>query len=310
MNTLSDAFPDSAPQAQAAATASLAPTRPFYWSVRRELWEHRSLYMAPLVAAGVVLLGFVIGTRARMHGNLQFDLGSHNADPRLIALPYHLGAAVVVVTGMIVALFYCLGALHNERRDRSILFWKSLPVSDLTTVLSKVTIPMVVTPIVSVGIVIALQLAMAAFNVIALLLHGQSPAVLFAQTPLASMFVVLVYGLVALSIWYAPVYAWLLLVSAWSKRAAFLWAVLPPLGLCVLEKIAFDTSRFAAVVGDRLGGSFDAAFNSVGHGEMSISVDQIDPIRFLTDPSVWAGLVVAAGLLAGAVWLRRRREPI
>src|SRR5437868_7092662 len=119
-------------------------TRPFYWSLRREIWEHRALYMAPLIAAGVALLAFTISTigmpERRLHA-LTLDPASQ---ARAILMPYHMTAMVIVFTTLIVAAFYCLGALHNERRDRSILFWKSLPVSDLVTVLAKATVPIAV----------------------------------------------------------------------------------------------------------------------------------------------------------------------
>ncbi len=117
-----------------------APTRPFYWSVWRELWENRSLYIAPLIVAAVQLFGFAdqhhwpAGAPARRccYSNRQ------NSELRIEA-PYDIAAMMMIFTVFIVGVFYCLDALHGERRDRSILFWKSLPVSDLTTVLSKVT---------------------------------------------------------------------------------------------------------------------------------------------------------------------------
>jgi len=309
MNTLSDAIPDAAPEAQAAAQP-LAATRPFYWSVRRELWEHRSLYIAPLIAAGVMLFGFLVGARTALYGRMHLTTNLDAEGQRVaLALPYHFVGFVIIITGLIVAVAYCVGALHTERRDRSILFWKSLPVSDLTTVLSKASIPLVATPVIAFAVTIALQLAMLLLNAIAFLLHGDSLERLSA-IPLPEMTVVLAYGLVTLTLWYAPIYGWLLLVSAWARRAAFLWAVLPPLGVCVLEKFAFDTSNFASLLGDRLTGGFSAAFTGGLRGRAGIGLDQLDPGKFLTTPGLWGGLVFAAGFLAAAVWLRRRREPL
>ena len=121
---------------------STSATRPFYWSVRRELWENRSIYIAPLIVAIVVLFGFLlstIGLPERRRDVLLLDPEKARA---AIDMPYNVAAMMLIFTAFIVGIFYCLDALHGERRDRSILFWKSLPVSDLTTLLSKATIPL------------------------------------------------------------------------------------------------------------------------------------------------------------------------
>ena len=111
--------------------------RPFYWSVRRELWENRSITLAPLVAAVVVLVGFVISTKD-LAGALGALSGLDEARQQAsLARRAALAAMPLLFTGFVVGWFYCLDALHGERRDRSILFWKSLPVSDAVTVLAK-----------------------------------------------------------------------------------------------------------------------------------------------------------------------------
>src|SRR5213083_1898245 len=136
MNTQSNAMPGSL-DAQRVAPAVLSPSRPMYWSVRRELWENRSIYIAPLAVAGVFLFGFLISTihlPSRMRALSALDPAQQR---EAIAMPFDIAAALLMLTQLLVGAFYCLDALHGERRDRSILFWKSLPVSDLTTVLSK-----------------------------------------------------------------------------------------------------------------------------------------------------------------------------
>ena len=47
-------------ESQPVARTPMRTTRPFYWSVRRELWDNPSIYVAPLIAAGVVLLGCLL----------------------------------------------------------------------------------------------------------------------------------------------------------------------------------------------------------------------------------------------------------
>ena len=147
-------------ESQGPARLRRSPTRPFYWSVRRELWENRSIYLAPLIVAGVVLFGFVIsafGLPRRRRDALLLDPAQQRA---AIEKPYDVAAMMIMFTAFIVGVFYCLDALHGERRDRSILFWKSLPVSDLTTVLSKAIIPLVVLPLLTFAIIVATQLIM------------------------------------------------------------------------------------------------------------------------------------------------------
>src|SRR5258707_627362 len=140
-----------------AAGNGIAASRPFYWSVRRELWENRSLYVAPLIVAVVVLFGFLISTIGmpeRRQGVLSLDPAHQRA---MIGMPYDVAAMMLIFTAFIVGVFYCLDALHSERRDRSILFWKSLPVSDLTTVLSKASVPFVILPLIIFGTVVLVQ---------------------------------------------------------------------------------------------------------------------------------------------------------
>src|SRR6267378_5080697 len=135
-----------------------SPTRPLYWSVRRELWENRSIYIAPLIVAAFEVFGFAISTiglAERRRAVLLLDPAHQRA---AIEQPYDLAAMMMIFIAFIVGVFYCLDALHGERRDRSILFWKSLPVSDLTTVLSKVTIPLAVLPLIILATIMATQL--------------------------------------------------------------------------------------------------------------------------------------------------------
>ncbi|HEY5106659.1 MAG TPA: hypothetical protein VII73_07790 [Caulobacteraceae bacterium] len=307
MTTLSDVSAPAPLDPPKAEAAPLSPTRPFIWSVRREVWENRSLIIGPLVAAGVVLLGCLLGALHAPH--MKFSLSGDAARQAVLLIaPYGFAAGAVLVTGVIVGAFYCLGALHNERRDRSILFWKSLPVSDLTTVLSKASIPLVVLPVILFAVVVATQLILLVLGALVALVGGAPMP--WTRLPLLQMWLVLLYGLTVLSLWYAPIWGWLLLVSVWARRAPFLWAVLPPLALCVIEKIAFDTGHLATLLNQRLGG-LDRAFTArMGTDSPQDFLPRMDAARFFGTPDVWIGLVVAAVFLAGAVWLRRRREPI
>jgi ABC-2 type transport system permease protein len=308
MTTETDAMPEPALDARPNLPATYSKTRPYYWSVRRELWEYRSIVIAPLAAAGVVLFGFLIST-FYLSRTVRVISGLPPAKQHsVLSAPYGIAAFAVVATAAIVAVFYCLGALHNERRDRSILFWKSLPVSDLTTVLAKASIPFFVLPLVVFPVIVATQLIMRGVSIPILALHGLSTTPLATQVPLFRMSVELLYVLIVLSLWYAPIWAWLLLVSGWSRRMAFLWAILPPLALCLIEKIAFDTAFLASMLADRLTGGLDKAVDGTTQGQIDLA--QLDPAKFVSSPDLWAGLTVAAALLAAAIWLRRYRDPI
>ena len=293
------------------ARPAAGPTRPYYWSVRRELWEHRSVYIAPAIAAGVVLFGFALSVVhlphlvAMVQGKYAGDAG-----PRL-SQGYNVVAGIIMLTSLIVAVAYCLGALHNERRDRSLLFWKSLPVSDVTAVLAKLSIPMVVLPVVAVAVTLATQIVVLVVGSMVLASNGLSPSLIANPDALGHIVVSLFYGAVVMSLWYAPIYGWLLLVSSWARRAPFLWAILPPLAIVVVEGIAFHTHAMLSLIGTRLGGGFAAAFSMSDSGEASnYGLPHLEPVQFFTSPDLWVGLLFAAGFVAAAVWMRRRGEPI
>jgi len=301
MNTQSNAMPESF-DTQGIAPAPMSATQPMYWSIRRELWENRSIYIAPLAVAAVTLFGFLIAT-------MGYAMSVTNLAQRRVALegPYSFAAGVIMATTFVVGVFYSLDALHGERRDRSILFWKSLPVSDLTAVLSKVSIPLVVLPLLTVVVVVATQLIMLLLSSAVLMGSGLSVATLW--TPAFRMSLMLLYHIVTVHVlWHAPIYGWLLLVSGWARRAAFLWAALPPLAICAVEKIAFNTTHFAALLGYRFMGGAEAL---TAPGSFPIDpMTQLTPGKFLSTPGLWMGLAVAAALLAAAVRLRRFQGPI
>ncbi|HET8924732.1 MAG TPA: hypothetical protein VFN26_17250 [Candidatus Acidoferrum sp.] len=310
MNTQANAMPESARESQAAAPAAIPANRLFYWSLRRELWESRYIYIAPLAAAGLFLVGFLIGT-IHLPGKMRAALAlSPEQQYELIQQPYQFAELLLMGTFLIVAGIYCLDALYGERRDRSILFWKSLPVSDLTTVLAKASIPVVILPLLTFAITVATQWIMALLSTVVLLGSGMSAVTLWNHLPLFQMWLGLFDHLVAFhGFWYAPIYCWLLLVSAWARRAPFLWATLPLLAIGIVEKIAFNSSHFAALLQYRFAGGPETAEFEAGHASMD-SLIHLHPGQILISPGLWIGFVVAAGFLAAAVRLRRYRDPI
>jgi ABC-2 type transport system permease protein len=280
--------------------------RPFYWSVWRELWENRSIYIAPLTVAGVVLVGLLVGSPhlpALRRKALLLEPGHQRA---AIELPYDIVAMMIIVTAFIVSVFYCLDALHGERRDRSILFWKSLPVSDLTTLLSKATIPLVVLPLVTFAIIVVTHFVMLLISTVALMSSGLAGTT-WTNFNLFHQSLILLYGLIAIALWHAPIYGWALLVSGWARRATFLWAVLPLLAIGFFEWITFNTAHFASMLKHRLLGFAPEAFAFSTH---TVDSATVTPGRYLSTPDLWLGLIFAAVFIAAAVRLRRYRGPL
>ena len=299
------------PAVDARETAPAAPrwTRPLYWSVRRELWENRSIHLAPLgVATFVVVALAVHGLTMPSHLRGMLGLGPGAGGFASIAFR---GTAMLMLAAMFVtAAVYCMDALSGERRDRSILFWKSLPVSDLVTVLAKASVPLVVLPLVTFAAIAAMHAAMLLLGGLALLVQGQAVAPLWGEAHLFRLWLALLYGLAALSLWYAPIYALLLLVSGWARRTPGLWVVLPVLAAAVLEKLTMDTLHVAGWVAYALTGWYTAAFAPAAREAVMFDPQTaLTPARFLATPSVWLGLALAAVLIAAAVRVRRSRGP-
>jgi ABC-2 type transport system permease protein len=284
-------------------------TRPFYWSVRREVWENRSVYIALLCAGGLGLLAFGFSLRLLA----ETMRGEH--EPIDLVMPYAHISMLLVFTVFVVGIFYSLEALHSERRERSILFWKSLPVSDTTTVLAKASIPLVLMPAVALVIGVAAEWLMFVLSLVVALGGGVGVAALWREIPLVQLQMVLLYELVVVALWHAPIYGWLLLVSGWARRATFLWAFLPPLAVGIFEFITFRTHHVFRLLGDRLFGFAPQAFSpwtpsGTPVDPHMILLPELTPGRFLASPGLWVGLVIAAVLIALAIRMRRYRDPV
>lgn len=299
VTTDSTAVPDPAPE-PGVGRAALPPGRLIYWSVRRELWESRFIYIVPLIVAALYIVAFAVGaTRVPLPA------------ARFLGDPLDLASIVLMLTYVVIAVIYCLGALHNERYDRSILFWKSLPVSDVATVIAKASIPIVVLPLITFAIIVATQGVMLLAGSAVLLGRGFPAAVLWSQTSLLPMWAAMLYHLLTVhGLYYAPIYAWILLASGWARRAVFLWAGLPIIAALIIEKLVFNTSVFARILLSRLmGGPAAIPFPPSGHMPMQAPT-LADVAAFVTSPGLWIGFAVCAVFLAAAVRLRRYQGPI
>ena len=285
-------------------------SRPLLWSVRRELWEFRSIYLAPLIVAALVLVGSLVSMSRTALQMREASALSPMQQHELIQRPYDLAALFLMGITFLISIFYCLEAMQTERRDRSILFWKSLPVSDVVTVLSKMSIPVIVLPVIAVALTMVTHVIMLFVNAIVLKGAGQSVELLWPHIALGQMWGMMLYHMLILhGLWFAPLYGWLLLVSAWARRLAFLWAALPFVVIGVFEKIVFNSSslgrwlmfRFNGAPG---GGAYpggDMAMHEWSHFHIS---------EALLSPGLWTGLTFAALFVFAAARTRRSRGPM
>jgi ABC-2 type transport system permease protein len=309
------------------------------WLLKREFWEHKGmLWWAPLVVAALMMVvaggsaaygvskgkfhldGHAQATIASMPLETKQELVNHIAAGYMgIALPLFILLAVVV-------FFYCLGALYDERRDRSVLFWKSLPVSDQQTVLSKVLIAAVVAPLITIGVATVMSLflvllgamimAAVGVNILGMLLTHPS----FYLTPFQLAALLPVYIL-----WALPTIGWLLLVSAWAKSKVFLWAVGVPLMSIVVLKwsqylfsVDFDPKWFAGhVVARSLTGLVPGVWlpmNEVPKAALTTNgiVDMGGVVHeswmLLGTSQLWVGAILGAAMIFGAMRLRRWKD--
>ena len=278
-------------------------SRSLYWSYRRELWESRSVWVAPLAVAALALFGFLISVvqlPAKIRATAPMDGVALRG---MIRTPYEFAAGLLMFTTLLVAVFYAIDALYGERRDRSILFWKSLPVSDASTVLVKASIPIFLLPLISFVLTLAVQLAMAVLSSMIIGASGLSVAAFWDALGFGEISSGLLYHLIAVhGLSWAPFFGWMLFVSAWAKRAPFVWAVVPPLAIAIVERIAFNTSHFGAMVAARFAGSDPA----MGFHRSMTHV----PNAFFSTPGLWIGMLVTAAFLAAAVRLRRYQTPV
>jgi ABC-2 type transport system permease protein len=284
------------------------------WLIRREFWENRAIWMIPAVFGGLLIL-------AALFGQVSIPKLTSPAEMHEAAAAYQVVVgAMFYVLMSVYATWYLLDCLYTDRKDRSILFWKSLPISDVRTVLIKLLVGMMVIPLVYFAA--ADVTALIAAFILSIRARASLGSALWQPQAWWQIQVLWVYCMVTTAIWYLPIAGWLLLVSAWAKRAVMLWAVLPPLVLYILERAFFGTHMLGQLLNRRLLGLVPVAFNAdkhmwtegsgvVDNGGVPISVwHLINPSGFFTSAETWIGAAVGAILIVGAIQLRMRRSEI
>ncbi len=288
-------------------------TRTLYTLIRREYWEHRALWIAPLAVAALMVVGAAVG---RINYEWSFA-PTPEVQRGLFGLVLITFAAPLTLTLSVVLWVYASDCLYAERRDRSILFWKSLPVSDAETVLSKVLVVLLIAPLSIWGLNL----------VTSLVASGIWSARGWTNAPAASGWDTGVWlrvqglGLIAVvvsSLWYAPVMAYVMTISAWARRAVSVWVFVPPLALALIERIALGTHYIWDVIVYRLFGLWQhtglrldmnrmfAQANSQGKGTDWLR--GFDPAAAFSNIDLWIGVAVAAVLIFAMTRIRRYRD--
>jgi ABC-2 type transport system permease protein len=283
--------------------------RTVFWLVRRELWEHRAIYIAPAAVALFASLAHLASSLSTADGRRDATLaGAAGSVP--FSVHYQASIGVLVIVSLLVGLLYCLDALNGERRDRSVLFWKSMPVTDWQTVLSKLAVPALVMPVIIFVLAILMNLLMLALQSLAWTMTGYDARDLWARLDLPGLWAALAAGLVFMSFWYAPLWTWLLLVSGWARRAVVLWALAPFAAFLIVEHLVLAHSHIHWALERWLAGGILQPYTTGGDGRDWIDgVASVRPLHLLSLPMLWIGLAAAALFLLLAVRIRRSRVP-
>lgn len=286
----------------------------YRWLIRREFWENRAIWAIPLAVAGCLIL-------AALFGRVEVVTVFSQIPSRAAGLVFLLAAGATFFAVMsIYATWYLLDCLYADRKDRSVLFWKSLPISDAATVLSKLATALLVIPAVYFAAADLTSLLMA--FIISVRARSSLAGALWHADLWLQLQALWVYLIAASAVWYLPLCAYLLVISAWAKRAVMLWSLLPPLALVLAERWFFGTHAIASQIGLRLWGLPQAAF----HPNLVAWLDPAAedgaaraPARiwsffdlggFLSSSQTWIGAAVGIALILCAIHLRTRRVEI
>jgi ABC-2 type transport system permease protein len=315
----------------------------FMTLLKREYWENRTGFaITPIAIGGFIILVLLIGLLNTEHmmsthkatiGPVSVSgLGVSGMDfiasvtkefatleletrTNLWEMAFYCISVCFSVVLLIISLNYMLGALYDDRKDRSILFWKSLPVSDLMTVTSKIVTLLILIPL-------CFTLAVTATYVVVLLIatfaamfgSGSIWAGIWEPAPFISAPLNLFTNYVMQTLWAAPLLGWILLVSSWTKRKPILVATIPLGVIIFVELYYYRTTEFLTLVLDRLRGwlapiDFDTGHHLISGEEINSPIEMYqNPWMFLNSNEFWYGLVLAAVFFAASVYIRRFRD--
>jgi ABC-2 type transport system permease protein len=296
--------------------------------VRREVWEHRSIWLTPAAVALVVtLLTLAMFVAASKFGDFTdmaiigaSNVGDH--ERRMALLGTLLGYTSVFLIAMwFLTIFYCLDSLYAERKDKSILFWRSLPITDAETVISKLLTAMVLSPLVTFAAVAVSHLVNLVLISLWINFKGGSPGdLIWGSVPLFDTWLALLVVLLSIPLWISPLLGWFLFVSAWTKRSPFLTAFLPIAVLPILEYVILRSHLLWDAIMTRLSMQFmplfsidpdlifdDENFRNLRLEDLSL-LNLLDISKLLSSIELWLGLIVCGLFATAAIYVRRYRD--
>jgi ABC-2 type transport system permease protein len=297
--------------------------------LKRELWEHRAIYVAPIVIGLLMSLMLITGQVAVSTLDQVIDiaiLGATNLgeNERAAAVTVMMTATspLFLITMWILTVFYTLDSLYAERKDRSILFWRSLPVTDAETVISKLLTALIVIPLITFALMMITHLVILTISSIWIGIRGADAwHLIWRVAPLFDNWTATLIFVLALPLWLSPFVGWFLFISAYTKRSPFLTAFLPIVILPMLEKIVLGSSIFAQTFFERSikvplfkGRDTFEIFSDSGIDRDVLAesglnlMSLIDLGGYLTSPGLWAGFAVCGLLTAAAIYVRRFRD--
>jgi ABC-2 type transport system permease protein len=297
--------------------------------IRRELWEHRAIYVTPLVIGLLVSLLSLTGQVAVSGFDHAVDigilgatnLGENERSAAITVLMISLSSTFVFAM-WILTTFYALDALYSERKDRSILFWRSIPLTDFETVFSKLLTALVVIPLITFAVIAVTHLVVLLITSMWLGARGANAwHLIWTAAPFFDNWTATLIFLLALSLWLSPFVGWFLFVSAFTKRSPLLIASLPIAILPLLEKIVFKSTVFTEAFFvrsvkmplfqglDNIELLFQEGgdFNMVGDAALSL-LSLLDLGRFFGSVGLWSGLLVCGLFVTAAIYVRRYRD--
>lgn len=295
--------------------------------VRRELWEHRSLYVTPAVVALVMILAILTAfVFASGHQEI-VDIGIFgasnlvgDAERRAALMALLIGNTMpFIFAGAILTIFYCLDSLYAERKSKSILFWRSLPITDAETVVSKFLTAALAIPLVAFAVIVIAHLVILLMTSIFVSIEGGSSIFLiWKSAPLFNAWAAILIITLLLPVWFSPFIGWFLFVSAWTKRTPLLMAFLPLVLLPTLEYWVLRTHLLFDAIKSRFdhlpifkGIDPELFFNEerfIAEADAVSLLGLIDIGKFLASPQMWAGVIVAGLFITAAIYVRRYRD--
>jgi ABC-2 type transport system permease protein len=302
--------------------------------LRREFWEHRNTFIIlPGVVGGFMILlmvglfitsGFtsinaqlsVAGDNESKEWRIESDqqsmdqtigfmlsnlrtMSEAEREHNLSTVFNALGAPFMIVL-IVVVLFYLLGSLYEDRKDRSILFWKSMPVSDVATVSMKLFTALVAVPGVYLACVAIVQVMLLLMASLAALGHDvEIFNMLWVPSNLIGRWFTDISYVLVQAIWSLPLYGWMLLVSAFAKSVPLVWFLGVPIAISIIEGLVFGGDTIRSWM-------FDHASPTPHPSGLQLA----DMTSYVASLDTFIGLLLGAVFIGGAIWLRGKGDEL